>query len=359
MTDSQKWLFLTFTVLLGWLLYLLSPILLPFAISAILAYLGDPLVDRLETLRFKSWQLGRSWSVVLVFASLTLLLIAVLLVIVPSIESQISLFLRKLPEYFNLLNNDFIPFLRQSLDIDIQPFDGAQLIDVLKNHWQKAGGIAATVIGSVSRSGTVILQWLMNLLLIPVITFYLLRDWDELVANVHDLFPRRFAATAGKLASESDQVLGAFMRGQFYVMIALGLIYSTGLWLIGLELALLIGMLAGLVSFVPYLGSIVGIVAACLAALLQFHDPMYLVPVAIVFMVGQALEGMLLTPWLVGDQIGLHPVAVIFAVLAGGQLFGFLGVLLALPLASVIMVLLRHIHQRYTGSGFYSEDFKL
>ncbi len=359
MTDSQKWLALASVLFLGWMLYLLGPILLPFAISAIFAYLGDPLVDRLESTTVKSWRLGRTAAVGLVFVSLTVFAVAVLLIVIPGVESQISLFLSKLPGYVQWLNGELIPQLKYSLDIEVEPFDSGKLIEVLKTHWQKAGGIAATVIGSVSHSGTVILEWLMNLLLIPVITFYLLRDWDDLIANVHDLFPRRFAATIGKLASESDLVLGAFMRGQFYVMLALGTIYSTGLWLTGLELALLIGMLAGLVSFVPYLGAIVGIVAACLAALLQFHDPMYLVPVAIVFMVGQALEGMLLTPWLVGDQIGLHPVAVIFAVLAGGQLFGFLGVLLALPVASVIMVLLRHLHRHYTGSGFYSDEFKL
>jgi predicted PurR-regulated permease PerM len=248
--------------------------------------------------------------------------------------------------------------LKQFLDLYIKPFDSTQLINMIKVHWQKAGGILANIIGSVSHSGTVILQWLMNLLLIPVITFYLLRDWDDLVAKIHDLFPRRFAPTVAKLAAESDQVLGAFLRGQFYVMLALGVIYSTGLWLIGLELALLIGMMAGLISFVPYLGAIVGIIVACLAAILQFHDVMFLIPVAIVFTVGQSLESMLLTPWLVGDQIGLHPVAVIFAVLAGGRLFGFMGVLLALPVASVVMVLLRHIHGTYTGSGFYSEQFK-
>jgi predicted PurR-regulated permease PerM len=199
----------------------------------------------------------------------------------------------------------------------------------------------------------------MNLVLIPVITFYLLRDWDELVIKVHDLFPRRMASIVGKLAAEADTVLGAFLRGQFYVMLALGLIYSIGLLLIGLDLALPIGMIAGLISFVPYMGAVVGIGMACIAAMLQFQDVMYLVSVLIVFAIGHSLESMLLTPWLVGNKIGLHPVAVIFAVLAGGQLFGFLGVLLALPVASVIMVLLRHIHERYTFSGFYSDGSNL
>jgi len=175
-----------------------------------------------------------------------------------------------------------------------------------------------------------------------------------LVAKIHELLPRRIAPTAGKLASETNEVLGAFMRGQFYVMLALGAIYSIGLWLVDLNLALLIGMMAGLVSFVPYLGSIVGITVACIAAILQFQDVMYLIPVSAVFIVGQSLEGMLLTPWLVGDKIGLHPVAVMFSVLAGGQLFGFVGVLLALPVASVVMVFLRHIHDIYRDSSFYN-----
>ncbi len=167
------------------------------------------------------------------------------------------------------------------------------------------------------------------------------------------MIPRRYAPTVAKLARESDRVLAAFLRGQFYVMLALGLVYSIGLAMIGLELALLIGMLAGLISFVPYLGAAIGIILACLAAIVQFQDVMYLLPVAAVFAVGQALESMLLTPLLVGDQVGLHPVAVIFAVLAGGQLFGFMGVLLALPVASVIMVILRHIHDLYRDSQFY------
>jgi predicted PurR-regulated permease PerM len=173
---------------------------------------------------------------------------------------------------------------------------------------------------------------------------------------VHELIPRRYEATVARLATASDEVLGAFLRGQLTVMLALGTIYSVGLWLVGLELALLIGMLAGLVSFVPYLGFIVGILAAGLAALMQFGDLLPLLYVVIVFMVGQAVEGMLLTPLLVGEKIGLHPVAVIFAVLAGGQLFGFFGILLALPVASVVMVLLRYTHERYVGSSLYSEE---
>lgn len=356
MTDSQKWLALALVTFVGYLLYLLAPILLPFAIATFLAYLGDPLVDKLESLQIKNWRLGRGASVGLVFVCLTLMIATVLIIVIPGIEAQIDLFIQKLPAYLRWINTELLPLLNRHLQLELEPFNSARLLTLVKSNWQQAGGIFATVLTSMSRSGTVIVAWLMNLILIPVLSFYLLRDWDILVRKIYFLIPRRYAAKVGKLAQESDQVLSAFIRGQFYVMIALGIIYSVGLALIGLDLALLIGMTAGLISFVPYLGSIVGIVTACIATLFQFQDAFYLLPVSLVFLVGQTIEGMFLTPWLVGDRIGLHPVAVIFAVLAGGQLFGFLGVLLGLPLASIIMVLLRHIHELYKDSEFYSSD---
>lgn len=358
MTDSQKWLTLTFILVAGWLIYLLTPVLMPFAIGAILAYLGDPLTDKLEILKIKKFQLGRTNAVIVVFSGMILLISAGLIFLLPKIELQIAQFLSNFPAYAKWLNETVIPWLGQQFGVEITQIEGDKISSVIKSHWQKAGKGAMTIMGSVSRSSAVLAAWVMNLLLIPVITFYLLRDWDILVKKVHDLLPRRAAPTATKLARETDEVLGAFLRGQFYVMIALGSVYSVGLWLIDLNLALSIGMMAGLVSFVPYLGSIFGIIVACVAALLQFQDAMYLIPVSIVFMVGQSLEGMVLTPLLVGDEIGLHPVAVMFAVLAGGQLFGFLGVLLALPVASVIMVVLRHIHEIYTDSSFYMTEKK-
>ena len=356
MTDSQKWFLLAFFITTGWLLYILAPIIMPFAGAAMLAYLGDPLADRLELFKVKKYQLGRTNAVIFVFTVMLLLVSTVFIILVPIIESQISHFLNNFPAYTKWINKIVIPWTEQKLGFEIGLIEGDKLIAVIKSHWQKAGQSALAFMGSLSRSGAVLAEWAMNLFLIPVLTFYLLRDWDHLVEKVFNLLPRRAIPTAKKLALETDSVLGAFMRGQFYVMLALGTIYSVGLMIVGLNLALLIGMLAGLVSFVPYLGSIVGIVVACIAAMLQFRDVMYLVPVSLVFIVGQSIEGMLLTPWLVGDKVGLHPVAVMFSVLAGGQLFGFLGILLALPVASVIMVLLRHIHEIYRDSDFYSAE---
>ena len=227
------------------------------------------------------------------------------------------------------------------------------LQQTLAKHWRDAGGVLTQVWQSISGSGLALLGWLANLFLIPVLTFYLLRDWDHLVAGIHALLPRRSAPTVARLAREADRVLGSFLRGQLTVMFALGVIYTTGLWLVGLDLALLIGMLAGLVSFVPYLGLVVGILVAGLAAVLQFQGWEPLPWVILVFVAGQLVEGSVLTPRLVGGQIGLHPVAVIFAVMAGGKLYGFFGILLALPVAAVAMVLVRYVLQNYRASRLY------
>jgi predicted PurR-regulated permease PerM len=349
MTDSQKWLLFFIIGLAVWLTYLLAPILTPFVVSMTLAYLGDPLTDRLE--RYK---LSRTLAVTVVFLTMTLIFVLILLWLVPQLEHQIESFIGSLPAYAQFLNETAIPWLNRRFDLDIRPFDTQSLVDMIKSHWQSAGGTAKSLLRSLSHSGGVVLGWLMNLLLIPVVTFYLLRDWDSLMSRLHGLVPRRIAPTVAKLTHEFDTVLSAFLRGQFYVMLALGGIYSVGLGLVGLDLALLIGMTSGLLSFVPYLGTAVGIFSASLAALLQFQDALHLFWVLAVFGIGQVLEGSVLTPMLVGDKIGLHPVAVIFAVLAGGQLFGFMGILLALPVASVIMVMLRHAHEWYKDSEFYS-----
>ena len=221
-------------------------------------------------------------------------------------------------------------------------------------NWQDIGNLLGLLLGKVTHSGQLIFAWLAYLVLVPVVTFYLLRDWDIMVENVQELIPRNYEPIISKLTKECDSVLAEFLRGQLLLMIALGVMYSIGLWITGLEFALLVGMMAGLVSFVPYLGAIVGIGVAGVLAFMQFYDLIHLVYVAIVFGVGQAVEGMLLSPILVGDRIGLHPVAVIFAVLAGGQLFGFFGILLALPVAAIIVVLLRHARQQYIESSFYT-----
>lgn len=348
MQNAQRWQLLALTALVGVATYWLSPVLAPFVLAALLAYLGDPLVDALERRK-----LSRTAAVAVVFTIMVLAVTLVLILLVPMLERQVARFIEQLPRYVAWFRVDATPWLEARLGIELESFDTDRIVAMLQEHWREAGGVAATVVAAVSKSGFAVLGWLANILMVPVVTFYLLRDWDVLVQRVRELLPRPLEPTVSQLARESDGVLGAFLRGQLLVMIGLGLAYTLGLWAAGIDLALLIGMAAGLLSFVPYLGTAIGVVAGVTAALVQHHDVAHVLIVLGVFVVGQLLEGFVLTPWLVGDKIGLHPVAVIFAVLAGGQLFGFLGILLALPVASVVMVLLRHAHARYVASTLY------
>ena len=352
-SDSQKWLVLVLAVSCVGLLYLLAPVLTPFLVAALLAYLFDPVVTQLQTRK-----LPRGVAVTLVLALLTLLLVLLALWLLPMLEFQVIWLIKQFPHYLDVLQL-LLPIWGERLGIDPALLNIAALKQVilenLGSSLAKSGDVTMTLLTSVSNSSMALLGWLANVVLIPVVLFYLLRDWHVLLARIDELLPRFYQPLVKKLATESDQVLGGFLRGQLSVMLALALLYSLGLWLADLKLALLIGMLAGLVSFVPYLGFIVGLVAASIAILLQTQDLMSLVPVLLVFGVGQMLESMLLTPWLVGDRIGLHPVAVIFAVMAGGQLFGFVGILLALPTAAVLAVLLRHAQQQYKTSNLYDD----
>lgn len=351
MTDSTRWLWMAGLFLLGWLLYLLHPILSPFLIGILLAYLGDPLVDRLERHR-----LSRTGGVVVVFGLFALVLLILLLVLVPMLGRQLVRLYQLAPEMLDWLQGTALPWTQSHLGLqDVLQLD--QLKQVFTENIGKTTDVLKLVLAQATSSSLAFLAWLGNLLLIPVVSFYLMRDWDLLVERMRRLLPRQREGLVVKLTSECHEVLGAFLRGQLLVMLALSVIYASGLMLVGLELGLLIGLLAGLASIVPYMGFIVGIGAALTAALFQFGlDPYPLLGIGVVFMIGQMLEGMVLTPMLVGDRIGLHPVAVIFAILAGGQLFGFTGVLLALPVAAVIMVLLRHAHDLYKLSGLYGES---
>lgn len=348
MTDGQRiWIGLFVALSLG-LIYLLQPILTPFLVAALLAYLGDPPADKLEALG-----LSRTLSVCVVFLGLSLVAIVTLLLTLPVIGQQLDILVDRIPHWLHIAQQSLIPWLQQQLGLPEDSIPSTDIKALITQHWSAAGSALTSVWKHVAGSGGALLAMLANLVLIPVVTFYLLRDWDVLMARIRDFLPRSIEPQVVALARECDEILGAFIRGQMLVMLALGIVYAVGLWIVGLELALILGLLAGLASIVPYMGFIVGIAAAGAAAWFQFQEPSMLVWVAVVFGIGQALEGMVLTPLLVGDRIGLHPVAVIFAIMAGGQLAGFTGILLALPIAAVLMVFVRHAHRNYKQSGFY------
>ncbi|WP_374317424.1 AI-2E family transporter [Pseudoxanthomonas kaohsiungensis] len=337
-----------------WLVWMLAPILTPFVLGALLGWLGDPLVDRLQRRG-----LSRNLAVALVFGAMVLVVVLALLILVPLLERQVVTLIEAAPEYRDWILQTALPWLEQKTGLDLIGWlDSERITEWVKSHWAQAGGVAAAVFGYVSRSGVAMLAWVANIVLLPILTFYFLRDWDMLMDRVAALVPRDHIGTVTRLARESNDVLGAFLRGQFVVMIALGVIYAAGLSLVGLKLGLLIGLVAGLISFIPYLGATTGVVLAVVAALVQSQgfDLQLLVLVGVVFTVGQMLESYVLTPRIVGDKIGLHPMAVIFAIMAGGQLFGFLGMLLALPVAAVANVLLRFAKERYRESELYAGE---
>jgi predicted PurR-regulated permease PerM len=348
---SRRWQLFAIGAIIVYLIWLLGPVLMPFALGAMLGYLGDPLADRLER-----WGLGRNWAATLVFLVLLVVFGGVLLLLIPLVSRQVESVIQNLPHYADWAQNTAWPWLQARLHLDPHALDSDRVLAMAKAHLGSVGDVATLLLAKLTSSGVGIALWLTNLVLVPVVAFYLLRDWDRLVATIDHMLPRSIQPTVAHLAHESDLILGAFVRGQLLVMLALGAFYGAGLALVGLNVGPLIGMVAGLLSFVPYLGFIIGFVAAIIAALVQFGDWTHVLLVCGVFGVGQLLEGYVLVPKLVGDKIGLHPVAVIFAVMAGGYLFGFLGVLLALPAASVIMVLLRYLLERYRLSELYTEE---
>jgi predicted PurR-regulated permease PerM len=343
-----------FAVAVVALIYVLSPILAPFLIGAILAYICSPLVDRLARIRLGSLRLGRTPGTIMVMLLVIGIMVVLLLVVVPLLQKELLLVVERMPAYLIKLRERIEPWLLENFGVALA-IDIAQIQQILTENWKSASNVIGQVLLKVSTHGLALIAWVVNLLMVPVVLFYLLRDWHKMLNRFAELIPRNWYAKTVTVAHEIDLVLAEFLRGQLSVMLLMGAFLAAGLWLVGLELAIPIGIIAGLLGFVPYLGPTLGIVMALLAGALQFSSVGELIPVAFVFMLGQLLESLILTPWLVGDRIGLHPVVVIFALLAGGQLFGFSGILLALPVSAAIAVGLRHVKRSYLASDLYRQ----
>ena len=327
-------------------LYLLAPILTPFLIAAILAYICDPLADRLERYKF-----SRTLATAFVFFGLLLTFLLLGLILFPVVQNETLHFVQRLPDYLVWIQTRLAPLLQDRFGVTLP--DAANLQQMVRDHLQGVGSAAGMLLPTLKDSTLTALGILTNLLLIPVVLFYMLRDWDSFVLKLDELVPRRWHKKTQTIAREIDVVLAEFLRGQLTVMLIMAAFYATSLWAVGLDYALPIGLLAGLLVFVPYLGVILGLGLASLAGLVQFAELTDLIPIWVVFGIGQAIESMGITPWLVGERIGLHPLAVIFALLAFGQIFGFFGILLALPVSAALLVGLRHIKQAYQQSSLY------
>lgn len=332
------------------LLDALSGILLPFVAGMAVAYFLDPLCDRLERLGLS--RTLSTWVVTIVFGLTFLLVLALIL---PAAVSQVADLAQRLPSLVEQARGAAEQLL-QRLDSRIAGDLVAQAQDAMSGSVGNVASLMAEAATRLLSGGAAVINMLGLIFLTPVVSYFLLRDWDRMVAKVDSWLPRPQAPTIRRLAREVDEILSGYVRGVLTVCLALSVFYSVGLTLVGLPSGLIIGLTAGMLSFVPFLGAVVGFLLSVGLALLQFDDWLRIGAVMLIFFAGQALEGNVLTPKLVGDRIGLHPVIVIFVVLAGGVLFGFLGVLLALPIAAVLGVGARFALQRYLASRLYRGD---
>lgn len=348
MTASRQLMFWGIgLIFFGLLLDLLSPVLLPFVVGIAVAYFLDPALIWLG--RFK---LNRTLATLLVLALFFSIIALALAVILPVAQRQIADFALKAPDVIKTLQ-EHVMRLAARLSAELSPQDverlksaaGAMVGDALK--------FAGTFAGKLWSGGLALLNLLSLIFISPVVAFYVLRDWDKIVAKVDGWLPRDHAPTIRRLVKDADTMIAGYVRGMAIVCLVLAVFYGTALSAIGLDFGLIIGLVAGFISFIPFVGAAAGFVASVGFAIVQFGAPMPVALVAAVFVIGQVLEGNVLTPKLVGERIGLHAVWVIFALLAGGLLFGFVGVLLAVPLAAVIGVLSRFFIGQYLNSPFY------
>ena len=343
--------------LILWVLYLLKPVVLPFIGAFLIAYLFSPLVDKLHKIGLPRWM-----SISFVFVGIGVVVTIAIWYLMPLVWKQLMYAKTSIPAGVHWVNYTFLPWLSHTFNLVPMEIDTDQISKAVMDYIQtnySADSIQSVVL-KVAQSGLNFIQIGGTVVLIPIIAFYFLLDWDRMLESLRRLIPRPYEESTLKIVGECHSVLGAFVKGQFLVMFLLGVVYAVGLQLIGLEVGLIIGMIAGLASIIPYLGFGVGIIAAVIAALFQFGlEWTHLALVLVVFMIGQAIEGYILQPFLLGDKIGLSPVAVVFAVLAGAQLAGFLGMLIALPVAAIIVVLLRHAREWYEKSQLYDSNVVL
>ncbi|SDB84985.1 AI-2E family transporter [Acinetobacter boissieri] len=349
--------FLIGLALLAWLLFILKPVVIPFVAAFFIAYLFSGLVNKLTRLGSPRWL-----STTLVFVGIGIGLVLAVWYIIPLAWKQIVYARDSIPGVIYWVNHTALPWITHTFKLEPMAINANQITDTLMQYIQTNYSVDSiqSLLLRLAQSGLNFIQLGGTVVLIPIISFYFLLDWPRMLKQMHRLIPRPYEKLTLQIVSECHAVLRAFVKGQFLVMVLLGTVYAVGLQLIGLEVGLIIGMVAGLASIIPYLGFAVGIISAVAATFFQFGlDWTQLLLVGVVFMIGQAIEGYILQPFLLGDKIGLSPVAVVFAVLAGAQLGGILGMLIALPVAAVIVVLLKHIRDFYENSNLYGEQYGL
>lgn len=330
-----------------YLLYVLRSVLMPFVAGILLAYLLDPIVDKLQKLK-----ISRVWATLIVCVLSILIILPALSFLVGMIEDQVALLIKATPKYLGLIMEKVKPVLA-SLAERFPELKGGHIEEVVKDNIGNGLKFVGKVLKALVSNSFALVNLISLVLITPVVTFYMLRDWNVFVGKMEELLPKKSKKSILQILKEINISIAGFIRGQISVCLILGAFYSIGLKLVGLELGLLVGFIAGIISFIPYVGSITGFVLGVVLAFAQYGDITHVLYVVAVFLCGQFIEGNFLTPKLVGESVGLHPVWVMFALLAGGVLLGFLGLMLAVPMAAIIGVLVRHGVAQYKVSSLY------
>ncbi|WP_334311994.1 AI-2E family transporter [Candidatus Phyllobacterium onerii] len=338
---------------LAFFLYLFSSILLPFVAGLVLAYFLDPVADHLQRLG-----LSRLLATIVILVLFVVTFALLLIILVPVLASQMSDFIVRLPSYVSrlqeLIANRDSQWLKDFIGVDASVIRSS-----LDSLLQQGAGFLTTLLQSIWSSGKTLIDVVALFVVTPVVAFYMLLDWDRMVTEIDKLVPREHVHTVRVIARDMNKAIAGFVRGQGTVCLLLGIIYAVGLTVTGLNFGLLIGLFAGLISFIPYVGSLVGLLLALGVALVQFWpDYINVLYVAIAFGIGQFIEGNILQPKLVGSSVGLHPVWLMFALFAFGSLLGFTGMLIAVPTAAAVGVLVRFVIHRYQQSPLYTGDYR-
>jgi predicted PurR-regulated permease PerM len=334
-------------VALGLLFWLLGSIMTPFVLGAVMAYIGHPLVERLEKRK-----IPRAVGAVIVIAVGIGALVGLVFVVLPFLQAELARLAQSVPGLLNRLQTEWVPLIQEKFGITVN-LDVTKIRNWLAENLSDVGALAARLAKSLQMGGAALLAFVATALLTPLVTFYLLQDWPKVTKALSDLVPRGLLPRVLAILEEIDVIIAEFMRGQFSVMGALALYYAITLSVIGVEHGVAIGVLTGLLVFIPYIGYGLGCLLAGIAAVTQFYTWQPMAAVAAVYAVGQVIESIYLTPKLVGERVGLHPLAVLFALMAFGQLFGFVGVLIAVPASAILLVALRHLRDAYTTSELY------
>ena len=349
--NNRNWMiWLTIFALFCAAVYVLRSVLLPFVTGIIIGYLLDPWASK-----FEKWGMNRTFATILVMFLVILILVPALIALFSVIDNQVGYFISVVPEYLTSFSKKIEPLIA-GLQERFPSLEPEKVREYLRGNMANTLKVAGNVFRKLVTSGFALVNIISLLLITPVVAFYMLRDWDKFVKKVDDLLPKQSKKSIENQAKEIDKILASFIRGQLSVCVLLGTFYAVGLYLVGLDLGVLVGFIAGVISFIPYVGSIFGFVVSLAIAFAQFDTMMPILQVVGVFMVGQFIEGNFLTPNLVGDSIGLHPVWVMFALLAGGVLLGFLGLMIAVPVAAIIGVLVRHAIINYKQSSLYKDS---